>query len=517
MPEPKSLPLGYYNAALDLLDRNLAAGNGERIAVIDDGGRYTYAELTERANRFANALTDLGIRREQRILLVLQDSVDFPVVFLGAIKAGVIPVAVNTSQAAKDYDFLLEDCGARALVVSQPLLETILPVTPRHRSHLAHVIVSGGGTAGGIPLDDLLARHDPEHEPVMTVPDDMAFWLYSSGSTGSPKGAVHLQSHLMETARLYGRPVLGIAKDDVAFSAAKLFFAYGLGNALTFPFAVGATAVLMAERATPAAVIRRLIDHNPTLFFGVPTLYAALLAGSELPEKGGLALRLCVSAGEALPEDLGERWQARTGVQVLDGIGSTEMLHIFLSNRPDDIRYGTSGKPVAGYKARLVSETGEEVARGEIGDLEVSGPTACIMYWRKREQSRATFLGPWTKTSDKYRVTEDGYWVYCGRSDDMLKVSGQYVSPFEVEAALMSHADVLEAAVVGHADADCLVKPKAFVVLKDGGAGSPHLAEGLKAHVKSRLAPFKYPRWIEFVPALPKTATGKIQRFKLRG
>ena len=512
--EPKSLPQGFYNAALDLLDRNLAEGNGERIAVIDDRGATTYAELTERANRFANALAGLGIEREQRILVVLQDSVDFPIVFLGAIKAGVIPVAVNTSQTAKDYDFLLEDSGARALVVSSPLVETILPVTQRHRSHLAHVIVSGSEPVGGIPLDDLLARNAPEHDPAMTVPDDIAFWLYSSGSTGSPKGAVHLQSHLMETARLYGRPILGITKDDVVFSAAKLFFAYGLGNALTFPFAVGATAVLMAERATPASVAALLARHRPTLFFGVPTLYAALLAGTALPEGG--RLRLCVSAGEALPADLGERWQKRTGVPVLDGIGSTEMLHIFVSNRPGELRYGTSGKPVEGYEARLVSETGGDVAPGEIGDLHVAGPTSAVMYWRNRERRRETFLGRWTKTGDKYRVTGDGWWVYCGRSDDMLKVSGQYVSPFEVEAALMSHFDVLEAAVVGHEDADRLVKPKAFVVLKNEGKGSPELAEALKAHVKSHLAPHKYPRWIEFMASLPKTATGKIQRFKLR-
>ena len=341
---PASLPHGYYNAALDLLDRNLAEGRGDRIAVIDDRGQTTYAALTERANRFANALTDLGIQREQRILVVLQDSVDFPTVFLGAIKAGVIPVAVNTAQMTKDYDFMLEDSGARALVVSRPILETIAPVIERHRPQLAHVIVSGGN--GGISLDELLAKSDPRHEPARTVADDIAFWLYSSGSTGAPKGAVHLQSHLMETYRLYGGPVLGIRPDDVVFSAAKLFFAYGLGNAMTFPFAVGATAVLMAERSTPASCAKRLLDHKPTLFFGVPTLYAALLAGKDLPEKERLALRLCISAGEALPADLGDRWQKRTGVPLLDGIGSTEMLHIFISNRPDDFRYGSSGKPV---------------------------------------------------------------------------------------------------------------------------------------------------------------------------
>jgi len=319
----------------------------------------------------------------------------------------------------------------------------------------------------------------------------------------------------METYRLYGGPVLGIRPDDVVFSAAKLFFAYGLGNAMTFPLAVGATAVLMAERATPASCARRLVEHKPTMFFGVPTLYAALLAGKDLAAKEQMALRLCVSAGEALPPELGERWQKRIGIPLLDGIGSTEMLHIFISNRPDDFRYGSSGKPVPGYEARLVSESGGEVAPGEIGDLQVSGPTCCVMYWRRREKSLDTFVGRWTKTGDKYRVTEDGWWIYCGRSDDMLKVSGQYVSPFEVEAALLTHDEVLEAAVVGHEDADRLIKPKAYMVLKNG-TGSAELGERLKAHVKSQLAPFKYPRWIEFVPTLPKTATGKIQRFKLR-
>jgi benzoate-CoA ligase len=378
------------------------------------------------------------------------------------------------------------------------------------------VIVSGGSAGAHTSLDELLAGGAPEHEPAATVADDMAFWLYSSGSTGTPKGAVHLHSHLMLTAKLYAQPILGIGRDDVFFSAAKLYFAYGLGNALTFPFSVGGAALLMAERPTPAAVARRLVEHKPTLFFGVPTLYAAMLAGSDLPAKDKLSLRVCVSAGEALPRELGERWTAHTGSPLLDGIGSTEMLHIFISNRRNDIRYGSTGKPVDGYQARLVSETGAEVPVGEIGDLHVSGPTCSIMYWRKREKSLDTFIGKWTKTGDKYRVTEDGYWIYCGRSDDMLKVSGQYVSPFEVEAALASHPEVLEAAVVGHEDGDRLVKPRAFVVLKNGTGGSPELADGLKAHVKSQLAPFKYPRWIEFVPSLPKTATGKIQRFKLR-
>ncbi|MDB5406593.1 MAG: benzoate-CoA ligase [Rhodospirillales bacterium] len=514
--QPSTLPDGCYNAALDLLDRNLAEGRGERIAVIDDAGAYSYAALTERANRFANALEGLGMHREQRLLMVMQDTVDFPTVFLGAIKAGIVPVPVNTALTVRDFDGLLGDSAARVVVVSEPLLATLAPVLEKHRGTLAHVIVAGSDAHGLHRLNDLLERAAPTHAVAPTVADDICFWLYSSGSTGTPKGAVHLHSHLMQTARLYAQPILGITESDVVFSAAKLFFAYGLGNAMTFPFSVGATAVLMAERPTPAAVARRLVERQATIFYGVPTLYGAMLASSEMPPRDKLALRIATSAGEALPADFGERWKRATGCDILDGIGSTEMLHIFISNRPDALRYGTSGQPVPGYEARVVGDNDEPVGVDAIGDLQVSGPTACIMYWRKREQSRQTFLGPWLRTGDKYRVSEDGYWTYCGRSDDMLKVSGQYVSPFEVEGALLTHESVLEAAVVGHDGGDGLIKPKAFVVLKDGTPARPDLSDTLKAHVKAQLAPFKYPRWIEFLPELPKTATGKIQRFKLR-
>jgi benzoate-CoA ligase len=507
---PARLPEGHYNAALDLLDRNLEAGRGEAIAVIDDQGLTTYAELTEQANRFANALEDLGFQREDRLLLALLDSVDFPTVFLGAIKAGIIPIPVNTLLTESDYALMLADSGARGLVVSAPLRPKFDVALEGKR--LRAVIVSGGEDD---TLQALLAGAAPQHEPAATHADDFCFWLYSSGSTGAPKGAVHLHGSLMATAKLYAQPILGIGPGDRVFSAAKLFFAYGLGNALTFPFSVGATAVLMAERPTPAAVAKRLVEQRVTIFYGVPTLYSLMLSGSELPPKQQLSLRLCVSAGEALPEELGKRWKERTGVDILDGIGSTEMLHIFISNRAQDLRYGTSGRPVEGYRAKLLAEDGREVAPGEIGDLLVSGPTCCVLYWRKREKSRETFLGAWTRTGDKYRLDDQGYWVYCGRSDDMLKVSGQYVSPFEVEAALDTHPAVLEAAVVAHYDEDRLVKPKAYVVLKPAASGGG-LEEELKAHVKGRLAPFKYPRWIEFVAELPKTATGKIQRFKLR-
>ena len=327
---------------------------------------------------------------------------------------------------------------------------------------------------------------------------------------------MHLHSHLIQTAELYARPVLGIREQDVVFSAAKLFFAYGLGNGLTFPLSVGATAILMAERPTPAAVFQRLRKHRPSIFYGVPTLYAAMLASPDLPGREELQLRACTSAGEALPADIGRRFSERFGVDILDGIGSTEMLHIFLSNRPGAVRYGTTGQAVPGYELRLVNEAGNSVAPGEIGELQICGPTSALMYWNNREKTKATFMGPWTRSGDKYVLDDQGYYTYCGRSDDMLKVSGIYVSPFEVEAALMTHQSVLEAAVVPQADVDELVKPKAYVVLKAGIIGTAELVEELKQHVKSKLAPYKYPRWVEFMDELPKTATGKIQRFKLR-
>ena len=504
-----------YNAAWDLIQRNLQAGRGGKTAFIDDAGRYTYDDLAERANRFGNVLASLGIEQEERIMLCLLDTIDFPTAFLGAIQAGVVPIAANTLLTASDYDFMLGDSRARALIVSEALWPQFEGIVGKH-THLKHIIVSGKDAKGRLLFSDLMAQASAEFVPARTTCDDMCFWLYSSGSTGSPKGTVHLHSHLIQTAELYARPVLGIQENDLVYSAAKLFFAYGLGNGMTFPMAVGATAVLMAERPTPQSVFKRLREHKPSIFYGVPTLYAALLASPELPKKDELRLRMCTSAGEALPADIGKRWTEHFGVEILDGIGSTEMLHIFLSNRPGEVRYGTTGKAVPGYRIRLIGEDGQEVGEGEIGELQISGPSAAVMYWNQREKSRHTFMGEWTRSGDKYTRDADGYYHYCGRSDDMLKVSGIYVSPFEVEAALMTHEAVLEAAVVAHADTDQLVKPKAYVVLKSGVEATDALADALKQHVKDRLAPYKYPRWLEFVAELPKTATGKIQRFKLR-
>jgi benzoate-CoA ligase len=522
-----------YNAAHDLIERNLRAGRGEKLAFIDDRGSYSYAELARRVNRFASSLASLGLRAEDRVMVCMLDTIDWPVAFLGAIKAGVVPVAVNTLLKPQDYEYMLRDSRARVLFVSQALLpsfEGLATTVPT----LAHVVVSSAPGAAGASrpdsfgdFDALLAGGSEHFEPADTVADEPCFWLYSSGSTGAPKGTVHIHSSLIQTAELFARPVIGIRESDIVFSAAKLFFAYGLGNGLTFPMSVGATAVLMAERPTPDAVFLRLTGEapealaklraRPTVHYGVPTLFASMLASPSFPAREQLGLRVATSAGEALPARVGTTFTERTGVEILDGIGSTEMLHVFLSNRSGEVRYGTTGKPVPGYTLRLLGDDGQEVDDGEVGDLYIGGPSAAAMYWNQREKTRQTFQGEWTRSGDKYVRDADGYYTYAGRSDDMLKVSGQYVSPFEVESAIASHPAVLEAAVVGAADDERLIKPKAYVVLKEPGKASAALAEELRSYVKDRLAPFKYPRWVEFVDELPKTATGKIQRFKLRG
>jgi benzoate-CoA ligase len=504
-----------YNAAADLIERNLAAGRGAKTAFIDDRGRYSYGELAQRVSRFANVVRRLGIHPEQRILLCLHDTIDFPTAFLGAIKAGVVPVAVNTQLSVDEFAFMLADSRARAVVVSAPALPTMSAALAELPGPQPEIIVCGADPQEH-SLAGLLAEAPAAFDTATTHPDEPCFWLYSSGSTGRPKGTVHVHSSLMQTAELYAVPVLGITESDIVFSAAKLFFAYGLGNGLTFPMAVGATSVLMGERPTTAAVSRVLREHQPTIFCGAPTLYNAMLASNDLPQGEELALRQCVSAGEPLPQEIGRRWSARIGVDILDGIGSTEMLHIFLSNRPGEVRYGTTGKAVPGYELKIVDDEGRPVRRGEIGDLLVSGPTSAAHYWNNRERCRATFIGPWTRTGDKYFEDEDGYYVYCGRGDDMMKVSGMYVSPAEVEAALIAHEDVLEAAVVGAPDDDGLIKPKAYVVVKSGVAADEDFARVLDGHSRSMLAPFKCPRWFSFLDDLPKTATGKIQRFKLR-
>ena len=512
---PRPQPAGSYNAAVDLIDRNLVAGRRARTVFIDEAGRYSYADLAERVDRFANAIRTLGIEPEQRVVLALLDTIDFPTCFLGAIKAGIVPIPTNTLFQPADFAHILADSRARALVVSDALLPKLLEAA-RLADWDGLVIVSGAAAGDHLMLDRLMAKAGSVATAAPTRPSDTCFWLYSSGSTGQPKGTVHIQTSLIETARLFGQGVLGIGEDDVVYSAAKLFFAYGLGNALTFTMAVGACSVLVSGRPTADVVNDVLRRARPTLFCGVPTLYGALLASPGLAVKGEHALRLCTSAGEALPVEVGRAWTARTGVDIVDGIGSTEMLHIFVSNRPGAVRYGVTGKPVPGYKARLVDEMRREVVPGDIGEMEVSGPTAATHYWNNREKTGATFLGDWVKTGDKFRQDEQGDYIHCGRADDMLKVGGIWVSPMEVESALLGHAAIQEAAVIGVADPNGLMKPKAFVVLKPGVAPAPDLTQALQDHVKSLLAPYKYPRWIEFVDELPKTATGKIQRHVLR-
>ncbi|HEY6993761.1 MAG TPA: benzoate-CoA ligase family protein [Xanthobacteraceae bacterium] len=511
-----------YNAATDFVDANVARGLGDKVAFTDTERTLTYAQLQARSCRFASALQALGLRAENRVVLGLHDTVDHPVAFWGAIRAGIIPVPVNTLLTAGQYAYLLADSRAAAAVVAAPLARTLLSIRDR-LPHLRAVIVVGASAEAGAGLrdallfEDVLAQGEPTPFAAPTMSDEVAFWMYTSGSTGDPKAVKHVHTSLMAVARLMGQGVIGIGPDDVAFSAAKLSFSYGLGNAVAFPLSVGASTVLLPDRPTPQAVLATLRRHRPTIFYAVPSLYAALLAQPGIgPGAGSDRLRLCISAGEALPADLGKRWRAIVGVDVLDGIGSTEMLQTFLSNRPGDVRYGSTGKPVPGYELKIVDESGRDLPPGEIGELVVRGPSAGEGYWNQRARSRRTFAGEWTYTGDKYRCDADGYYYYCGRTDDMFKVNGMWVSPFEVEAALVSHEAVLEAAVIGKEDGDGLVKPKAFIVLKNGYAADERLFETLRAHVKERAGLWKYPRWIDVRPDLPRTATGKIQRFKLR-
>ena len=505
------------NAAIYFVDRHLAEGRADKVAFREaDGERrsLTYGRLAEETGRFAGALYRHGVRREERIAMIVRDQIEFPVVFWGAIKAGAIPVPINTLLSSDLYETILNDSRASILVVSEQLWEVAKPAIDGNR-FLRAVLVIGEAPEGTESYTEFV-RDAPLVEAVEAHDDELAFWLYSSGSTGAPKGVRHIQSSMKATADTFGAQVLGIREEDVVYSAAKLFFAYGLGNGMSFPMSVGATTILFGGRPTPDAVFAIMAEEKPSLFCGVPTLFAAMVADQE--KRGGKpehCIRLATSAGEALPREIGERWDRLWGCGIVDGVGSTEMLHIFLSNSPGDIVYGTSGLAVPGYEVRLVDEHDEDVAEGEVGELLVRGPSSAEGYWNRRDKSQSTFMGHWTRTGDKYERNTQGRFVYCGRTDDMFKVSGIWVSPFEVEQALIEHPAVLEAAVVAKADDSDLIKPAAFVVLKPG-ADAPE-AEALKEYVKDKIGMWKYPRWVTYVDDLPKTATGKIQRFKLRG
>lgn len=517
----------FFNAADYFLDRNIRQGRGHKIAIYTEHRNYTYNDVEKMVNKTANAMTDLGVRIEEKVMMLMVDIPQFYAIFWGSIKIGAIPIPVNTMLTPQDYQFYLNDSRARLLAVSEEILPVINEIEG-DLPYLRDIIVISETKGAHIPFKQKYKGAPATIKTALTTHDDVGFWLYSSGSTGSPKGAIHSQDDMVVTSKAYGQGVLGLTENDICFSAARLFFAYGLGNGMYFPLSVGASAVLSPHRPKPEVIFRYLERFRPTVFFGIPTLYGQMLEYQAHIDKEKQAdpdpnashalssVRICVSAGEALPADIYYRWKERYGVNILDGMGSTEMGHIFLSNRLTDIKPGSTGKPVPGYELKIVDEKGMEVPRGEIGTLMVKGDSAAQFYWRKREKSRQTMQGEWINTGDKYYVDEDGFYWCAGRGDDMLKVGGIWVSPVELENCLEEHPAVLENAVVGHRDDKGLVKPKAFVVLREGFTPSDQLGEDLKKWVMERMAKYKYPRWIEFVKELPKSATGKTQRFRLR-
>ncbi len=505
-----------FNAAAWFVHRHLAEGRAEKPAILCGERVVSYGDLAEAVNRLGNALVGLGVRMEERVGILLPDSPQWAFAFFAAIKIGAVAVPMNTLLTPKDYQYLLSDSRARVLVVHPALLDRVAELRGSLR-HLEHVVVAGEAPAGCLALDALMAAASPELAPADTSRDDMAFWLYSSGTTGFPKGAMHLQHDMYVEAELYARRTIGVCESDVSFSVAKLFFAYGLGNGLYFSLHVGGTTVLLPDRPTPEAAFATIDRHRPTIFYSVPTSYAAMLHLAEKTGRTSLGrARFCVSAGEALPKHIYDKWLERFGVEILDGIGSTEILHIFISNRPGQARPGSTGQIVEGYEAKILDDQGRELPAGQVGTLWIKGESIATGYWNKHEQTKNTFCGEWINTHDKFLIDEDGFFWYAGRTDDMIKVSGQAVWPTEVEALLQRHPAVLEGGVVGVADPDGLIKPVAYVVLKDGNEPTAALARELQDFVKRQTAPHKYPRAVMFVETLPKTATGKIQRFQLR-
>jgi benzoate-CoA ligase family protein len=513
-----------FNAALYFVDRNVEAGRGAKTAIECGDQRLSYADVLASVNRCADALGSLGLGLEARVSVLLPDCPEFVYCFFGAMKLGAVAIPTNTLLKPHDYRYMLEDSRSRLLVTSTSLWPAIEPILPElHHLHAIAVIDDvGSGMPSNAPLPivdfrQALAAASPECTAYPTSKDDAAFWLYSSGTTGFPKGTIHLHHDMVFCCDHFGKHVLGITERDRTYSVAKLFFAYGLGNALYFPFGVGATTILYPARPVPEAVLELAARTKPTIFFAVPTAYAAMLDVPDGPSRFDLSsVRFGVSAGEALPADIFRRWKESFGFEILDGIGSTEAAHMFISNRPGVIRPGSSGKLVDGYDARIVDGEGKPVPVGETGRLQIAGDSIAAGYWNRHEKTKATFLGDWLDTGDTYRLDEDGFYWYAGRSDDMLKVGGQWVSPVEVESTLIEHPAVLEAGVVGVPDEDALIKPVAYVVLRRGQTASDELAGELQSFIKARLAPFKYPRAVHFLEELPKTATGKIQRFKLR-
>ncbi len=506
-----------FNMAAALVDRHLQEGRGDRIAVYYGDQQLTYRDLTALVNRTGNALHALDVRIEERVVLLLPDCPEFLATFLGAMKIGAVPVPINTLATAEDLAYYLADSRARAVVLTPETLPRVEQVRPSLR-YLAHVICVGEPQPNTLSYSELIAAQSPELDPADTSRDDASYWLYSSGTTGRPKGVVHLHQDMVYCTRAYAEHVVGFGPNDISYSASKLFFSYGLVNSLYLPLWSGGAVALQPARPDPVTILATIERYRPTLFFSVPTSYAQVIREIEArPEPPDLSsLRLCVSAGEALPAPIYERWRQLTGIELLDGVGSSEIGYICISNFPGRSRPGTSGELIPGYQARIVDEDGNPVPPGEVGDLWIRSRSTAAYYWHQHDRTKQTFVGEWIKTGDKYYLDEAGYYVYAGRSDDMLKVGGIWVSPMEVEAALLAHPEVAEAAVVGAPDEAGLIKPKAFVVPREG-TGSAALAHALQDWVKDRLAPYKYPRTIEFVPELPKTATGKIQRYRLRG